>query len=402
MRVLAPCPPAVPDLHAHARLHGTGHRTRDLLTELERSGLRGRGGASRPLGPELHRVRQEAGRTGTPAVVVVNGVEGEPLSRKDAHLLRTEPHLVLDGAQAVATAVGAADVVVCAPAGPVLAAVDTALAERRATRWPLDRVPVRTAASAPGFVAGQESALVAHLDGRAARPRGDGVPLARRGLAGRPTLVKNVETLAHAALVARHGALRFREEGTAEDPGTLLLTLALPHRPPRVVEVPHGAPLEDVLRAGGSPRTAGVLLGGLHGGWVRPQDTAVPLTRAAVAAVGGRLGAGVVHVLPDDACPLVETARTTAHLAGQSVRQCGPCTFGLPRLAELTAALASCRLAPAAVRELHRTLGLLADRGACRHPDASARTVASALVAFAADVDAHAAGHCLVGGVVAA
>ncbi|WP_432506088.1 NADH-ubiquinone oxidoreductase-F iron-sulfur binding region domain-containing protein [Kineococcus arenarius] len=135
---------------------------------------------------------------------------------------------------------------------------------------------------------------------------------------------------------------------------------------------------------------------------MRPQDTAVPLTRAAVAAVGGRLGAGVVQVLPDDACPLVETARTTAHLAGQSVRQCGPCTFGLPRLAELTAALASCRLGPAAVHELHRTLGLLADRGACRHPDASARTVASALVAFAADVDAHAAGRCLVGGVVAA
>ncbi|WP_432506086.1 hypothetical protein [Kineococcus arenarius] len=219
MRVLAPCPPAVPDLHAHARLHGTDHRTRDLLTELERSGLRGRGGASRLLGPELRRVHEEAGRTGTPAVVVVNGVEGEPLSRKDAHLLRTEPHLVLDGAQAVATAVGAADVVVCAPAGPVLAAVDAALAERRAARWPLDRVPVRTAASAPGFVAGQESALVAHLDGSAARPRGDGVPLARRGLAGRPTLVKNVETLAHAALVARQGRCGSARRGPPRTPG---------------------------------------------------------------------------------------------------------------------------------------------------------------------------------------
>ena len=147
---------------------------------------------------------------------------------------------------------------------------------------------------------------------------------------------------------------------------------------------------------------AGALVGGFHGGWVRPGDLAVRLTRAHLEAVGGRLGAGVVHLLGAGECGLAATARTVRHLAGESVRQCGPCAFGLPRLAELTGLLAQCRLDATGLRELRRVLGLLEDRGACRHPDASARMVASALVAFAEDVEAHASGRCGAGRAVAA
>lgn len=388
------------DLSAHARTHGAG-RVPDVLAEVRRSGVRGRGGAAREVALELQRVRDQVAGGGRPGVVVANGVEGEPLSRKDARVLATVPHLVLDGAQAAAAAVGATDVVVAAAVGPGLDAVARALAERRERNWPLDTAAVHLVAAPEGFVAGQESALVAHLEGFAARPRGNGVPLARSGVGGRPTVVKNVETLAHTALVAAHGAAVFRGEGTPEDPGTLLLTLAHPGGS-RVLEVAHGVPLSGALAGAGIDAGGGILLGGFHGGWVRPLDADVPLTRRDVEAVGGRLGAGVVQPVATGECALTVTAAITRYLAEQSVRQCGPCTFGMPRLAELVGALAQCRLDRAGVGELRRTVGLLEDRGACRHPDASARMVAGALTAFAADVESHSRGRCLAGRAVAA
>ncbi|MEW1958190.1 NADH-ubiquinone oxidoreductase-F iron-sulfur binding region domain-containing protein [Kineococcus sp. NPDC059986] len=348
----------------------------DLIDRLRRSGLQGRGGAARPVAAELDRVRA----AGPGGVVVVNGVEGEPLSRKDATLLTTVPHLVLDGAVAAATTVGAPDVVVCAAAGPGLEAVRRAAGERGGVDGP---VHVHVVAAAPGFVAGQESAVVAHLDGFAARPRGTGVPLWRSGLAGRPTVVKNVETLARTGLLARHG----------HQPDTVLLTLATAAGP-RVLEVPAGSALDVVLDREGVATGAGVLLGGYHGTWT-PSDVTVPLTVDAVRA-------GVVRPLLAGECPLAVTAVVVGHLAAASVRQCGPCTFGLPRLHQLTLALAAGRLDADGVHELRRTVGLLVDRGACRHPDASARTVASALTAFPAEVAAHRRGACLAARAVAA
>ncbi|PRY14478.1 NADH-ubiquinone oxidoreductase-F iron-sulfur binding region domain-containing protein [Kineococcus rhizosphaerae] len=365
-------------LDRHLAEHGT-RRVPDLLDLVHRSGLRGRGGAARLVADELVRVRDEVHATGRPGVVVVNGVEGEPLSRKDVTLLATVPHLVLDGALAAAGLVGATDVVVCTAEGPVLQGVRRALAQR-----PAAPVRLHAAPAAAGFVAGQESAVVAHLDGFAARPRGTGVPLWRKGLAGRPTVVKNVETLARLGHLAAHG----------HQPDTVLLTLAAPSGP-RVVEVSAGTPLDLVLTGHGLDARGGALLGGFHGTWLGPADLGTPLTVDGVRA-------GVVRPVAAGECALGVCADAVRFLAGESVRQCGPCTFGMPRLADLTGALAGCRLDAAGLRELRRTVGLLADRGACRHPDASARTVAGALVAFADEVDAHLAGACVAGRAVAA
>ncbi|WP_432560948.1 NADH-ubiquinone oxidoreductase-F iron-sulfur binding region domain-containing protein [Kineococcus sp. SYSU DK003] len=367
------------DLAEHLARHRAG-RTHDLLTALHRTGLRGRGGAAREVAPELLRVRHEVAGSGRTGVVVANGVEGEPLSRKDVTVLTTVPHLVLDGAAAAAAVVGAGDVVVCAAAGPGLEAVQRALAQRRAAGVP--GPAVHTAVAAGGFVAGQESAVVAHLEGYAARPRGNGVPLARRGVGGRPTVVKNVETLARLGFLTAHG----------DQPATVLLTVALPTGP-RVLEVPLGTPLTEVLARAGADAGGGVLLGGFHGSWRRPEDLAEPVALT---------GAGVVRPVATGECALVVTAALTRYLARESVRQCGPCTFGMPRLADLVEALARCTLDQAGIAELHRTLGLLGDRGACRHPDASARTVASALLAFPAEVAAHGRGACAAREVVAA
>jgi NADH:ubiquinone oxidoreductase subunit F (NADH-binding) len=120
---------------------------------------------------------------------------------------------------------------------------------------------------------------------------------------GAPTLVQNVETLAHIALIARHGAAWFRAAGTPDEPGTFLATVGGAVATPRVVETGYGVPLNELLDAAGgatAPLQA-VLVGGYHGGWI-PAHPALPVSRAALAPYGASPGAGVVLALPTGVC----------------------------------------------------------------------------------------------------
>src|SRR5512132_1475277 len=193
----------------HGRLPQLGHQRADrtaLLEMIERSGLCGRGGGGFPTG---HKLRAVAGGRRRP-VVVANGAEGEPMSMKDKVLCSTAPHLVLDGAAVAAAALGAAEVVVVVDrsADDARAAVAHAIEERRTAR--VDRVSFRTADSPTRYLAGEESALVHWLNGGPAKPTLVPPRPFERGVGGRPTLVQNVETLAHIALIARFGDSWFR------------------------------------------------------------------------------------------------------------------------------------------------------------------------------------------------
>jgi len=208
--LVADVPMALAD---HQAVHGGLPPSDGLLADVEAAGLRGRGGAAFPTAVKL----ATAGR-GTRPVVVVNGAEGEPMSAKDRVLLTRIPHLVLDGALVSAQAIGAREIIVAAPRGMLLG-LGSAVRERRGTdpgrvRWRLEGSP-------DTFVGGEETALLAHLEGRPALPRTRPPLPAQRGLRGRPTLVQNVETLAHVALVARYGPAWFRSVGTADQPGTM-------------------------------------------------------------------------------------------------------------------------------------------------------------------------------------
>lgn len=202
------------------------HQPRRLIDELEASGLVGHGGAWFPVGAKWRAVAESSRRR---PVVVANGAEGEPASRKDAFLLSRAPHLVLDGLALAASTLRAQQAVayVTASSMPI---VEAALAERRAHGF--DPIAIELVESPDTFVAGQESAVVNALGGRrGAIPSFVGMTSIReRGIGGRPTLVQNVETLAHVALVARFGAEWFRGVGTTENPGTMLLTINHPDR----------------------------------------------------------------------------------------------------------------------------------------------------------------------------
>jgi NADH:ubiquinone oxidoreductase subunit F (NADH-binding) len=358
------------DLAGHRRHHGVvpwvayhGDDGRDRLIEaVEAADLRGRGGGGFPTAVKLRAARARR------SIVVANGCEGDPLSRKDTKLLALAPHLVLDGLQLAAHAIGAAEAVVCVHAGsPVLGSVAAALAERD------DRVPVRVAEIPRRYVASEESALVHYLTSGDARPLGKEPRPAERGVRGRPTLVDNVDTLAQLALVVLLGPHHYRAARTD------LVTVTGAVRQPGVVSVRPGASLGEMLAAAGGETepVQAVLAGGYGGTWTSDLRGGAPP------------GIAAVHALPASACGLDYTAKVLAFLAAESARQCGPCMFGLPAVAADFAELVR---GGASADRLARRVPLLSGRGACAHPDGAARLAASALRTFAADVDAHLAG----------
>ncbi len=383
-----------PDWRAHAARYGPipyRNTAGALIADIEASGLTGRGGAAFPAGRKLAAVLAASARRRVPAVAVANGAEGEPASDKDATLLWLSPHLVLDGLQLAAEAVAADRAVLYAHAdraGDVGRRVRQALAERRE-----DRVPVRLILSPPRFLAGQETALVSYAGGGPAIPSFALPRVTERGIDGAPTLVQNVETLAHLALIARYGPRWFRGVGTRSEPGSFLATVRRADGRPRIMEVPYGMPAAELL--GGLTRASALLVGGYHGTWV-PAATAarLRLDSESLGSAGASIGAGVLAVLPGDRCGLTETARIVRYLALESAGQCGPCLNGLPRMSAALTALAAGR-APAGTRaDAERWAKLVTGRGACRHPDGTARLVASALTAFGAELDRHDRGQC--------
>ncbi|MEZ5091360.1 NADH-ubiquinone oxidoreductase-F iron-sulfur binding region domain-containing protein [Nocardioides sp.] len=354
----------------------------DQLVRLaEETGLTGRGGAGFPSAIKLRSVA-EAGRA--PAVVG-NGMEGEPLSHKDAVLLTQAPGLVLDGLELVSRALRAKRTLLAV--GPE---IDPRPAQAAARSRGVDVQHL-----SGGFVAGQETALLNQLEGRPPVPRDPLTRVTTRGLDGRPTLVSNVETLAHLALAARFGAGWFRSVGLADDPGTSLFTItgAVDHE--GVVEAARGTTIADLIAAARPhPGVQAVLVGGYHGAWVLASDFGTRLTRADLAPHGASVGAGIVHVLSGDACPLRAAADMASYLAGESAAQCGPCLNGLPRMADSLQRLAHGARDARLPAEIDRLRGLVVGRGACAHPDGTARLVGSTMRVFDAHVAAHLAGWC--------
>ena len=391
-RLLPPEPWEATTLAAHLERHGalvqhpsSAPWREATLGEIERAGLVGRGGAAFPTGRKLRALLAHRGRP----FVVANGTEGEPASMKDRVLLTRSPNLVLDGAALAASLVGATEVIVVVHR-EVRESVEAALAERRQIR--LDSTKFRVVTAADGFVAGEASAVVNWVGRGVPVPLGKTARMTERGLRGRPTLVQNVETLAHLALVGRHGAEWFRQSGTADEPGTMLVTLAGAIVTPGVFEVAIGTRTSEVLELAGGPSAPlqALLIGGYFGTWV-PALSAISAPFSA-RGLGVGLGAGLVVALPAAGCGVLETARLVRYLASQSAGQCGPCRFGLPAIADQLDLLAAGR--PARYDDLTRWVDEIEGRGACGHPDGVVRHIRSALDVFGHEVSEHLAGRC--------
>jgi len=357
-------------------------RPEELRHRIAESGLTGRGGAGFPTAAKLESVL--GGRTRP--IVVANGTEGEPPSGKDKVLLAYAPHLVIDGALLAARAVGAKRVTI-ATTSAVHATVARALAERPREAG----IAVQASAVPDRFVAGEETALVQFLNGGPALPTFTPPRPYERGVGGAPTVMLNVETLAHLALIARFGAAWFRAAGTPEEPGSALVTISGAVREPGVYEIELGSPFAQLLSQAGADGSAqAYLVGGYFGTWVKAADVRrAALSNASLARFGAALGARAIVVLPADACGIVETARVTRYLAEQSAGQCGPCVHGLAAIAASLEQLVQRGRHTPDAGLLRRRLAQIARRGACRHPDGAVALVASALRVFSDELDRH-------------
>ncbi|WP_310737976.1 NADH-ubiquinone oxidoreductase-F iron-sulfur binding region domain-containing protein [Microbispora sp. H10949] len=369
------------DLNAHHKYHDRlpGQTVDALISMAEEVDLRGRGGAAFPFARKLRAVSARDGET----VVLVNAAEGEPASLKDKTLLTRAPHLVLEGALLAASALGSREVVVAVGAGELAeASVTAAVAERGLTGL------VRVVAIEERFISGEGGALVRAVNGEMGLPPGRKVRSSDSGVYGLPTLLSNTETFAQLAVLAELGPEEYAAVGTVQEPGTILLTVGGSVGAPAVVEVPPGVPLADVLALCEAKIGDGLLLGGYHGTWMSAEAAyGTVLSRRGAKEAGGELGAGIVVVLGEDTCPLGETARVAGYLAAQSAGQCGPCRLGLPDLARAFRQLQDGD--PDGPEAVRRAAAAVKGRGACFHPDGSARFVLSALDAFADDVEEH-------------
>jgi NADH:ubiquinone oxidoreductase subunit F (NADH-binding) len=356
----------------------------ELLDEVERSGLQGRGGAAFPLAVKLRAVRDN-GRLANGTVVVANGEEGEPASIKDRWLLRNRPHLVLDGLRLAAAIVAADRAYVYVSDQESARSVETALTEHAFGDITIELFNVH-----PGYIAGEETAVTRAINGGPVKPTDKPPRPFQKGVGGRPTLVSNVETLANLPYLQRHGSAAFRSLGTSSSPGTLLVTLTGGGRPPSLYEVPHGLPLRELLGLHGvsSEHVQGAVLGGYFAGLLNRVVLDATLDHETFRGLGSGLGCGAIAMITDD-CPVAVAASVLAYFDRENAGQCGSCFNGTAAMAAVGGALRDGVATSEDLDRLRRWSVLLRGRGACATLDAATNVAGSLLDQFPQAVARH-------------
>jgi NADH-quinone oxidoreductase subunit F len=317
-----------------------------VIAEIAESGLRGRGGAGYPSGRKWQQVREAAGEE---KVLVCNGDEGDPGAFMDRMLLESYPFRVLEGVMIAAWAIGARGGVLYIRTEYPLALqrVRAALARLAEERLLGDRIlggdwglRLRIVEGAGAFVCGEETALLASIEGKRGTPRLRPPYPAEEGLYGKPTLVSNVETYANVPWILRHGAAAFAALGTAGSKGTKVFALAGKTARGGLIEVPMGISIRAVVEGIGGGVAGGrtfkaVQIGGPSGGCVPAALADTPIDYEALTAAGAIMGSGGIVVLDDGDC-MVEIARYfLAFTQAQSCGRCAPCRVGTRRMLDL-------------------------------------------------------------------
>jgi NADH-quinone oxidoreductase subunit F len=392
----------------------------EVISMIEASGLRGRGGAGFPTGRKWRTVRDYCS-TFERTSVVVNAAEGEPGTFKDRTILRNDPYQVLEGALIAAHAVDA-DQIIVATKHTFSVEVDRlrkAIDEVNAAGW-LGGVEIEVFEGPKEYLYGEETALLETIDGRYPFPRI--APPYRRGvrevvesaadletqsglsahveMAGPgddteapPALVDNVETLANVARILARGAEWFRTEGTPESPGTIVCTVTGSTSRSGVGEVIMGTPLREVIDLiGGGPRAGRsirAVLPGVSNRFIDGSALDTPVSYEALAAIGSGLGSAGFIVF-DDADDLVAVAAGVARfLAVESCGQCSPCKLDGLRMAELLDAATRGEAGTNDLDELRSRIAKVADGARCSLATQQQVVAASLLEAFPADIAAH-------------
>jgi NADH-quinone oxidoreductase subunit F len=310
-----------------------------IVADVERAGLRGRGGAYFPAAAKWKTTRTHP----PPRYLVVNAEEGEPAVFKDRIVMELDPHLLLEGLLIAARAIEPAEVYVYINGEADVAAdrLHTAIEQARESGF-IDSAtpPITIRRGAGGYVCGEESVILSSIEGERAVPRLRPPFPVDAGLWGRPTVINNVETLCNLPFLIKEGAEAFREAGTAEHPGTKLVCVSGAVRSPGVYEAPFGATLRAIIEgfAGGvaeGKRLRAVLCGGPSGTLLPPSKLDAPLLPGRLDETGASPGAGGIVVI-DESMPIRDVVwRLTAYNARESCGKCTPCREGVAHMRDL-------------------------------------------------------------------
>lgn len=373
----------------------------ELIGEVEKSGLRGRGGAGFPTGAKWRAVFNAASDT---KYIIANADEGDPGAFMDRGLIEGDPHALIEGMLIAGYALGAQRGYVFIRSEYPLAieTLEAALEAARAagilgesvmgTRFAFD---IRIVKSAGAYVCGEATALVKAMEGVPGRPRKRPPHLAESGLWGRPTCLNNVETLANIAPIVLRGAAWFREVGTSESPGTKTFSIAGSINKTGLVEIPLGTPVETLLAAitptagdAGGESLKACQIGG-PSGVVLPADMDFKLDFEDLARVGGSIGSGGLVFLGQRDC-VVETVKyLTEFSLEESCGQCCLCQDCLSRCSEILQLITLGQADPALLDELRQKALRLEEKAFCGLGRMSARPILSSLRFFEEEYRAH-------------
>jgi NADH-quinone oxidoreductase subunit F len=379
-----------------------------VVESIERSGLRGRGGAGFPTGPKWRIVRHQVSKT---KYVICNGDEGDPGAFMDRMLLESFPFRIIEGLAIAAVAVGAHEGFFYVRREYPLAVrrLQAALEQLERKGWlggnllgkdyPL-RLSIKEGAGA--FVCGEETALIASIEGERGMPRLRPPFPAESGLWDKPTLINNVETLAMVPWILRHGAEAFAALGTKTSKGTKVFALAGKIRRGGLIEVPMGTTVREIVEdigGGVSPgrRFKAVQIGGPSGGCVPSRLADTPVDYESLGSVGAIMGSGGLVVLDDSDC-MVDIARYFLQFTqDQSCGKCSFCRIGTRRMLDLLERVCAGQGQPQHLVELERLAQQVNAGSLCGLGKTAPNPVLTTLRYFRGEYEAHLQGRCPAG-----
>ncbi len=382
----------------------------EVIAEIVKSGLRGRGGAGYPTGLKWSTVSKAVG---TQKYVICNADEGDPGAFMDRSVLESDPHRVLEGMLVAAYAVGASEGYIYVRAEYPLAIKRLKIAIRQAEKLGLlgsnicgthftFHIELRLGAGA--FVCGEETALIASIEGKRGTPRPRPPYPAIEGLLGQPTLINNVETFANVPPIVRHGGDWYAAIGTEKSKGTKVFALAGRVQNTGLVEVPMGITLREMVFeiGGGIPegrQFKAVQTGGPSGGCLPAECLDMPVDYESLARAGSIMGSGGMIVMDESSC-MVDVAKYFMDFCmTESCGKCIPCRVGTYQMHRLLDAITKLHATPQDVALLEELCDLVKNTSLCGLGQSAPNPVLSTLRYFADEYKGHIEGNLCVAGV---
>ena len=372
----------------------------EIISQVEKSGLRGRGGAGFPTGRKW---RIAAGYDSFPKYVIMNGDEGDPGAFMDRSMLEGDPHSVIEGIAICALAVGAAEgfLYIRDEYSLALRNVKKALADAEKAGILGDSMfnsgkslHLSVVRGGGAFVCGEGTAMISSIEGGVVQPRGNYIYPTEQGLWNKPTVMNNVETFINIPLIIKDGGARFAEIGTENSRGTKVFALVGKVRRSGLVEVPMGITLREIIFdiGGGIPgkrRFKAVQIGGPSGGSMPESLLDLPVDFDTLLSYGGMMGSGGMIVMDESAC-MVEAARyNAAFLAKECCGTCVPCREGLRRLSDILTGICEGKGVNADLETIESICEILTETSRCGLGKTAANPVITTMRYFPEEYSEH-------------